>query len=75
MIRALPEVWFVVVWVVFSVLALAALAAVLVWAIRTGQFRDQDRLRRLPLDSGIPEDDAWPPATTAKQKKPKSCSD
>ncbi len=43
-------------WLVFTILALAGATAVLVWGIRTRQFRDQDRMRRLPLESGIPDE-------------------
>jgi len=46
-----------IVWVTFAVIALAAIVAVLVWAVRSRQFSDQDRARRLPLDSGIPDAD------------------
>jgi len=44
-----------VVWTVFSVLALAGIVAVLVWAVRARQFSNQDRARYLPLTSGIPK--------------------
>jgi hypothetical protein len=43
--------WFPYVWITFTVLMLAAVAAVLIWAIRSGQFRRQDRARYLPLDA------------------------
>jgi nitrogen fixation-related uncharacterized protein len=46
------------VWITFTVVALIGMTAVLVWAVRAGQFGDQDRARRLPLDSGIPRDAA-----------------
>ena len=51
-----PGTALLIVWVTFAVLALAAIVAVLVWAIRSRQFADQDRARRLPLDSGIPDE-------------------
>jgi nitrogen fixation-related uncharacterized protein len=56
------------VWVTFSALVLAGAVAVLVWAVRSGQFAEQDRARSLPLESGIPElrADAAPPAQAAK---------
>jgi cbb3-type cytochrome oxidase maturation protein len=44
-------------WVAFSLLTLGGLAAFLVWAIRSGQFSDQDRARYLPLLGGIPNDE------------------
>jgi len=45
----------IIVWVTFAAIALAAIVAVLVWAVRSRQFSDQDRARRLPLQSGIPD--------------------
>jgi nitrogen fixation-related uncharacterized protein len=41
-------------WITFTVLACAGVCAVLVWAVRSGQFSDQNRARSLPLASGIP---------------------
>jgi|WetSurMetagenome_2_1015567.scaffolds.fasta_scaffold450533_2 cbb3-type cytochrome oxidase maturation protein len=49
-----PAVWFVVVWVALAVIMTAGIIALLVWAARSRQFRDQDRAARLPLESGIP---------------------
>jgi cbb3-type cytochrome oxidase maturation protein len=51
-----PGVALIIVWVTFAVLMLAAIVAVLVWAVRSRQFADQDRARYLPLESGIPEE-------------------
>lgn len=45
------------VWIVFTAVALAGMVAVLVWAVRGRQFTGQDRARYLPLWSGIPEED------------------
>ncbi len=58
-----------VVWITFSVLVLAGAAAVLVWAVRSGQFADQDRAARLPLECGIPAERAAAaqPAPPAKR--------
>ncbi len=44
-----------IVWIVFTSLALVGVGAVFVWAVRSRQFGDQDRARYLPLRSGIPE--------------------
>jgi nitrogen fixation-related uncharacterized protein len=44
------------VWVAFALMGVAALGAVLVWAARAGQFSNQDRARRLPLESRTPDD-------------------
>ena len=49
-------------WITFTVMAVLGIAAVLVWAVRSGQFSDQDRARRLPLLDDVPEDDAAPEA-------------
>jgi cbb3-type cytochrome oxidase maturation protein len=44
-------------WIIFLVLALIGGIAVLVWAVRSRQFSNQDRARYLPLQSEIPEDE------------------
>ena len=44
-------------WAAFTGLVLLNLIAVLVWAVRDGQFAGQDRARFLALTSEIPEDD------------------
>ncbi len=54
-----------IVWITFSVMALAGIAVVFIWAVRNRQFTDQDRARRLPLDSEIPPDE--PPDNSAGQ--------
>lgn len=48
--------WFTYVWIAFAAMMLLAAVAVLVWAIRSGQFRRQDRARYLPLDSPPPQE-------------------
>jgi cbb3-type cytochrome oxidase maturation protein len=45
-----------IMWIVYSVVALAGVAAFFVWAVRSGQFSQQDRARGLALKSGIPEE-------------------
>ena len=45
---------FLVMWLGFLGLMLAAIAIPMVWAIRSRQFSSQDRARYLPLESGIP---------------------
>jgi cbb3-type cytochrome oxidase maturation protein len=47
-----------VAWIAFTLTGMAAVVTVFVWALRSGQFTDQDRARYLPLTSGIPEDSA-----------------
>ena len=39
----------VTMWLLYSALGAAIFVALFLWAIRAGQFRDQDRARRLPL--------------------------
>lgn len=45
---------FFVIWLGFSLLILTFIAWAVVWAVRSGQFRDQDQARSLPLRSSIP---------------------
>lgn len=45
---------FLTMWIGFAAMTLAGLGAALWWAIKSGQFKDQDRARYLPLMSGIP---------------------
>ncbi|MCE5326207.1 MAG: hypothetical protein LLG01_07300 [Planctomycetaceae bacterium] len=53
-------------WAVMAILGLAAIAAVLAWAVKTKQFSGQDRAARLALRSHIPDDE--PPRK--KEAKP-----
>ena len=43
-------------WITFTAVAAGGLCAVLIWAVRSGQFGDQERARWLPLWSGIAEE-------------------
>jgi nitrogen fixation-related uncharacterized protein len=54
MIETYSGAGLLILWVVFASVALAAITAVLVWAVRNGQFSNQDAARYLPLKSGIP---------------------
>lgn len=45
---------FLVMWLGFLGVMIAAITVALCWAIRSRQFSDQDRARYLPLQSGIP---------------------
>lgn len=47
---------FLVIWIGFIVLMMSVIVILLLWAIRTRQFENQDRARYLPLRSGIPAD-------------------
>jgi hypothetical protein len=51
-----PDSGLFVIWITFTVAALIGLCAILVWAVRSRQFSNQDDARYLPLKSGIPED-------------------
>ncbi len=42
-------------WIAFAVLAVIGISAILVWAVRSGQFSEQERARGLPLVSGVPD--------------------
>jgi hypothetical protein len=44
-----------IIWITFTVAALIGLCAILVWAVRSRQFSNQDDARYLPLRSGVPE--------------------
>jgi len=43
-------------WIGFLLLMLAGLGLVFLWAVRARQFSDQQRVRFLPLESGMPEE-------------------
>ena len=47
-----------IIWITFTVTALMGLCAVLVWAVRSRQFSNQEDARYLPLRSGVPEKSA-----------------
>lgn len=57
MIAMTPEAGLLIMWVTFTSMAMAAVIAVFTWAIRTRQFRNQDRARYLALTSGIDDKD------------------
>ncbi len=42
--------WLYPVWITFTVWALLTMTAVMVWAVRSRQFSNQDHARRLPLE-------------------------
>ena len=58
MIAMTSDTGFLLIWVAFTLLMLSWVLAVVIWAARSRQFRDQDRARYLALWSGIPDDDA-----------------
>lgn len=46
-------------WILYAVVGVFVFAALFVWAVRTGQFHDQERARHLPLDrpaEGAPQE-------------------
>ena len=51
------------IWILYSAFGVTVFALVFLWAVRTGQFRDQDRARYLPLEkAGDASAEACPPA-------------
>jgi cbb3-type cytochrome oxidase maturation protein len=48
---------FLFIWIGFSLLMTGSIAAFFFWAVRAGQFSQQDRARYLPLESCIPLDE------------------
>jgi cbb3-type cytochrome oxidase maturation protein len=38
------------IWILYAIIGLTLFSALFVWAVRSGQFRDQQRARRLPLE-------------------------
>lgn len=57
-----PQTALLVVWAAFAAASVLAGSAVLLWAVRTRQFSNQDRLRYLPLICDKPDPDPRPPA-------------
>lgn len=47
----------IAIWIGLVVITLVTGGVVLAWAIKTGQFSDQDRARYLPLGDPLPEQD------------------
>ncbi|WP_226377666.1 cbb3-type cytochrome oxidase assembly protein [Citrifermentans bremense] len=60
---------FLFLWIGFLLLMSTALGTLFLWAIRAGQFSNQERARYLALDAAIP--DLEPPTETAPQAKGK----
>jgi cbb3-type cytochrome oxidase maturation protein len=65
---------FLAMWIGFAVMTMAGVGAVLWWAIKSGQFKDNDRARYLPLMSGIPEDKKEKDKDKDKDKEKEICS-
>jgi cbb3-type cytochrome oxidase subunit 3 len=42
---------FVLTWIVFTLVVVIGLVALWTWILRSGQLRDQEHARRLPLES------------------------
>ena len=43
-----------IMWLTFTMMATLGIIAIMIWAVRSRQFSQQDRARYLPLKSGIP---------------------
>ena len=56
MTNSSSEMVFLIFWAGYAILALLALIPIVVWAINSGQFCNQDHARSLPLQSEIPSD-------------------
>lgn len=46
-------------WLGFTLLMLSVVAGFVCWALRSGQFRRQERARSLPLHSAIPRTNGY----------------
>lgn len=69
-----PGQTYAYVWLVMTSLIALGLIPIIVWAMRTRQFSNQDRARYLPLQSHIPSDEEHeqppkdePPADKTKE--------
>ena len=51
--------YLLLVWLTMTVMGVSAMAAALLWAVRSRQFQHQDHARRLALESHIPTDAQW----------------
>ncbi|GAW68207.1 hypothetical protein GPEL0_01f4442 [Geoanaerobacter pelophilus] len=56
-------------WIGFLLLMSTALGAVFVWAIRSGQFSNQQRARYLALEAAIPDEEQLPEVTPKAKRK------
>jgi nitrogen fixation-related uncharacterized protein len=54
--------WFLIFFLMIPVLVITGLIPIIMWAVKSGQFRNQDHARYLALTSHIPEDDEGPAA-------------
>ena len=63
-----PDTALLVMWLTFTAAAVLGVSGVLVWAVRSRQFSNQERARHLPLMSGIPAE-----APTATQGASRPC--
>ena len=43
-------------WILYAVFGVSLFALIFLWAVRAGQFRDQDRARHLPLQDDAAAD-------------------
>ena len=69
-----PNGQLIVIWITLAAIMLAGIVALLVWAVRSRQFTDQDRAARLPLESGIPHEGPKEAARTEAGHGPRPCS-
>jgi cbb3-type cytochrome oxidase maturation protein len=63
---------FVLMWIGFLLLMSSGIVLFFLWAVRAGQFTDQERARHLALTSGIPPAEADPEARQKENRRPAS---
>ena len=54
-------------WILLIMAGLAASVAIFYWALRTGQFSDQERARYLPLSDRFPQPSVANPSKLSKE--------
>ncbi len=52
-------------WILYTVVGVTLFAILFIWAVRAGQFRDQERARHLPLQH--PPQEEEPPASDREE--------
>jgi cbb3-type cytochrome oxidase maturation protein len=61
---------FVLMWIGFLVIMSSGIVLFFLWAVRAGQFADQERARHLALTSGIPLAEADPDVRHNESRQP-----
>jgi len=58
-------------WILYAFLGVTIFSLIFLWAVRHGQFRDQDRARYLPLHGMEEKHEKEPPAAASADDKEK----